>query len=472
MNPPSPAADTDGRVLSLVRRHGWNATSFQVLQPGFHYFFDGDGDANVDAGCVAYVDTGRAWVAAGAPLCAPHRLGAVAERFVAAARAAGRRPCFFGTEARFGEASATTGGPPLRSLLIGEQAVWDPAGWEQTVATTASLREQLRRGRAKGVRVRATSAAELADPTSPVHAPARALVARWLRTRELAPMGFLVDVDPLNMRDDHRLYLAEAGGRLVGLLAASPIFARRGWLLQALVRAPDAPNGTAELLVDEAMRAAAAGDDALVTLGLAPLAGQVAWPLRAARSAGATLYNFEGLRAFRAKLRPSRWDPVYLVFPASQGIATTVTDVLAAFARGRLLRFGLETLLRGPAVVVRLLALALVPWTVALALAPAARWFPSPALKWGWVAFDVLLVVALLSLARRWRAPLARLVTAAVGFDAVVTAAQAAVWNAPRIASAGAAVVTLAAVLAPALAFVVLWRARRRRLDAGGSGAG
>jgi hypothetical protein len=27
-------------------------------------------------------------------------------------------------------------------------------------------------------------------------------------------------------------------------------------------------------------------------------------------------------------------------------------------------------------------------------------------------------------------------------------------------------------VLAPALAFVVLWRARRRRLDAGGGGAG
>jgi len=467
VNPVSTSPETDGRVLSLVRRHGWNATSFQVLQPGFHYFFDGHGDD--DDGCVAYVDTGRAWVAAGAPLCAPHRLGAVAERFLAAAHAAGRRPCFFGTEARFGEA-VVAAGPPLRSLLIGEQAVWDPAGWEQTVAAAPSLREQLRRGRAKGVRVRASSAAELADAASPDHAPARALVARWLRTRELAPMGFLVDVDPLNMRDDHRLYLAEAGGRLVGLLAASPIFARRGWLLQALVRAPDAPNGTAELLVDEAMRAAAGGDDALVTLGLAPLAGQVAWPLRAARSAGATLYNFEGLRAFRAKLRPSRWDPVYLVFPERQGVAATVTDVLAAFARGRLLGFGLETLLRGPAVVVRLLALALVPWTLALAFTPAARWFPSPALKWGWVAFDALLVVALLSLARRWRHRLARLVTAAVAFDAVVTAGEAALWNVPRISTAGAAVVTLAALLAPALAFIVLWRARRRRLHDGGMG--
>ena len=42
------------QVLALVRRFGWNATSFQVLEPGFRYFFLDD-----DA-CVAYVDTGRA----------------------------------------------------------------------------------------------------------------------------------------------------------------------------------------------------------------------------------------------------------------------------------------------------------------------------------------------------------------------------------------------------------------------------
>jgi len=25
-------------VVALVRRYGWNATSFQVLEPGYHYF--------------------------------------------------------------------------------------------------------------------------------------------------------------------------------------------------------------------------------------------------------------------------------------------------------------------------------------------------------------------------------------------------------------------------------------------------
>jgi len=47
----------EGGAVSVLKRFGWNATSFQVLEPGFQYWFDGE-----DA-CVAYVDTGRAWVA-------------------------------------------------------------------------------------------------------------------------------------------------------------------------------------------------------------------------------------------------------------------------------------------------------------------------------------------------------------------------------------------------------------------------
>ena len=35
------------RALELLKRYGWNATSFQSLEPGFRHWFDPDGD-----GCV------------------------------------------------------------------------------------------------------------------------------------------------------------------------------------------------------------------------------------------------------------------------------------------------------------------------------------------------------------------------------------------------------------------------------------
>ena len=45
------------RLLGLLRRHGWNSTSFQVIEPECRYWFDPDSDA-----AVAYLDTGFARV--------------------------------------------------------------------------------------------------------------------------------------------------------------------------------------------------------------------------------------------------------------------------------------------------------------------------------------------------------------------------------------------------------------------------
>jgi phosphatidylglycerol lysyltransferase len=438
-------------VLRLVRRYGWNATSFQVLEPGFSYFFLDD-----DA-CVAYVDTGRAWVAAGAPLADDARMAAVAWSFVGAARAADRRACFFAAEERF------TTLVPLRTLLVGEQPVWDPAGWTEVLGRNRSLREQLRRARAKGVRVRTVDPAQLSAPGDPIRVSMIELAERWLHARELAPMGFLAQVAPLSLLPDQRVFLAEQGDRLVALLSVAPVFGRRGWLLQNLLRSPDAPNGTAEALINQAMLEAVDKGLTFVTLGLAPLAGEVRAPLRLARRVGAPLYNFEGLRAFKSKLRPTRWEPIFLSFPAGTGPFRAVVEVLAAFARGGLLQFGFRTLLRGPAVIVNLLAMLLVPWTLLLATADSSRWFPYPAIKWAWVCFDALLAAGLFALRARWRPGLARLLTLIIAADAALTALEGAWWNASRATTAVTWLLLLSAVAAPALACIVVGRASSRR---------
>ena len=86
----------------------------------------------------------------------------------------------------------------------------------------------------------------------------------------------------------------------------------------------------------------------------------------------------------QGQLQPTRWDRIFLSFPTTTSPTRALADVLGAFASGGLLRFGLRTLLRGPAVVVSLLAVLLVPWTVLLAVVDNHRWFPHPGLKWAW----------------------------------------------------------------------------------------
>jgi phosphatidylglycerol lysyltransferase len=443
------------RALALVRRYGYNATSFQTLEEGYQYFFHGDG-------CVAYVDTGRAWVVAGAPIAPLEAIRDVLVAFLAAANAARRRACLFATEQRL----LNVAGDALVSFRIGEQPVWDPACWSQILQRRRSLREQLRRARAKGLQVRAVTQAELVG--GPTRTGIERVAARWLKARGMAPLDFLVRLELFSFPEERRCFVAEQGTRIVGVAGVVPVPARGGWLVEDLLRDPAAPNGTAESLFDAVMRWAHEEGSHWLTLGLAPLAGDVSPLLRAARRGGRAFYDFRGLRSYKAKLEPQEWLPIFLSYPRGQSAWRSLLDALWAFTQSGFLGFGLRTLLRGPVAVVRLLTLLLFPWIALLALAPAERWFGTPLLKWGWVLFDSLVACGLLRfLYKRSTAsltPLAVLVT----LDALLTPLQAALWNVPRATSALDYAIIVVACVAPLLASVVLWGARSVRLNPAG----
>jgi hypothetical protein len=103
-----------------------------------------------------------------------------------------------------------------------------------------------------------------------------------------------------------------------------------------------------------------------------------------------------------------------------------------------------------------------VPWTVALAVAPTATWFPSRAVQMGWVGFDVLMVGGLFWLSARWRKGLATALATLATADATLTLYEAVVFYAPRAKGALHWLVIGAAVLAPTAASIFLWRSRGR----------
>jgi len=85
---------------------------------------------------------------------------------------------------------------------------------------------------------------------------------------------------------------------------------------------------------------------------------------------------------------------------------------------------------------------------------------PSPAWQWGWVGFDVVLAVSLLTLSYRWRATLADVVATAVTCDALVTVVQAIAFDVPRRRGPLDLVVVAVAISAPTIAATLLWNAR------------
>jgi phosphatidylglycerol lysyltransferase len=243
-------------------------------------------------------------------------------------------------------------GGALKAVKVGEQPVWDPSDWAQTLSRRRSVREQLRRARAKGVSVRELSRAELEN--SQIRAEIGSVARRWLEGHRLPPLGFLLQLElfnrsgspgsPVNFAQERRCFVAELGGRIVGVAGVVPVPARSGWFVEDLLRDPESPSGTGELLVDAAMRGAAAAGSRWLTLGLAPLAGDVAPLLLVARHGGELLYGFEGLRRYKAKLEPRSWHPLYVAYPPEQRGIRSLLDAWNAFTGTGLIGFGWRAL--------------------------------------------------------------------------------------------------------------------------------
>ena len=142
---------------------------------------------------------------------------------------------------------------------------------------------------------------------------------------------------------------------------------------------------------------------------------------------------------------------------------------MSAFARGGLFAFGMRTLMRAPAVVMRVLAVLLVPWVLLLASPLSAAWFPSNAWRWGWVGFDVVVGVALYRLSERWHPRLADVLASAITLDAAVTLVQAVAFDWPRHKNPLGAAVIVVAVVAPTFAAALLWSGRAHRREQAGA---
>jgi phosphatidylglycerol lysyltransferase len=398
-------------MLALLERFGHGPTSFQTLEQGCSYWFDGPCEAGA-----AYVDVRGHRVVVGMPVADPAELMAVTARFVAEADQAGRRAVFFGVERVFLEGLAQTG-QPHDAVQLAEQPDWQPAGYHVQGPTRRQLRAQLNRARNKGVVVRRVQPEELARHPGSLRAEIELVLDRWLASRRMSVMRFMVDLEPFTFPEARRYYVAEQGDKPVGFLAAVPVFARDGWFFEDVIRVPDAPNGTADLLIHTALEDAREHGDAYVTLGMSPLAGVHADPGRhrllrrvlvLSRRHLGPLYRFEGVRRFKARFHPDGWTPQFMVVCPPRVGPRAFEAVLRAFAGVGLLSFGFDTVRRGLARVsarwwalgLRLLATLLIPWTVLLALVDGQRWFGDTSIQWAWVSFDTAYCVALFWLAR------------------------------------------------------------------------
>jgi phosphatidylglycerol lysyltransferase len=327
-------------------QHGWNATAYQIVNPGIQHWFAEHGDA-----VIGYVSASRTRVVAGAPVCAIERLRDVTREFERDAFANHQGVVYFGAEKRLEDRFRDSSNHSM--ALLGAQPAWNPSSWLAIAESHSSLRAQFNRAINKGVFVEEWTPRQAATSRNLGH-----VLERWLSGRSLPPLHFLVEPSTLERLDDRRVFVArrrQTAGTITNPIVAfavlSPVPARSGWLVEQFPRIPDAPNGTIELLMREAVRTVAREAAKYLTLGLAPLAQrdviehamEPRWLrviLGIMRDHGRRFYNFEGLERFKSKFGPDRWEPVYAIQNRSRFSPRALYAIAGAFASGSPIRLG------------------------------------------------------------------------------------------------------------------------------------
>ncbi|MFL6228247.1 MAG: phosphatidylglycerol lysyltransferase domain-containing protein [Pyrinomonadaceae bacterium] len=317
--------DPTGGLLRLQTLYGYNAHSLVSVAPGARLWSSPEID-----GAIIYGEFGRVWLAAGDPLARPEDAAELARQFVAAAKRRRRIAAFIPATERFARLAVAGG---MCAVKVGAAPYFDLKTWEPRGDRAKKMRAGINQAGRAGIKVEVVT--EVGDE---LRRETAALCRTWLRTRRAASgFSWLLALDPFRHAAHKKFYAArDSGGRLVGLLAASVIPARDGWYLEDVLRLPDAPPGTADLLVVEVLRRLRDEGASLATLGTSPLAPDGADDIstrghsptrRALRLVGArmgTFYNFAGVRRFKAKFAPSFWESEYVLVPRGASIPPRV----------------------------------------------------------------------------------------------------------------------------------------------------
>ncbi len=357
-------------ISKHILKYGHNFTSVVTLYTGFKYFkkyrshnrLQELGGSKELVGVIAYVETPTAWVAAGDPICEENLAREMIVDFVKMARKISKICIFLPTSKKNAALARKMG---FTVFEIGKNP------WISLNTVSPTVKEQYlqklhvaRQLHAKGAIV------ERFDPlqiTTRERLELDSIAAQWLRSKKTIPLAFLNQVKPWSLVRVKRYYRVLFHGQQIGFLAAIPIPVTNSWYLIDLIRSPQSPLGTTELLVIEAidlLKKEGANEVTLGTSVLVPVTGQE----RELHKIGYRIsnfmfdhfnffYGFKSLYQYKDKFETTHWEPVYLIsssrffgIRASYGIIRAlfgkpVTTILATAFFKALAQFDLAAVL-------------------------------------------------------------------------------------------------------------------------------
>jgi phosphatidylglycerol lysyltransferase len=225
----------------------------------------------------------------------------------------------------------------LTFVKLGEEARVPLARFELEGPSRKVFRNAVHRADREGVGFRVLEREQVAA----VLPELRAVSDDWLARRGASEKGFSLGSFDEQYVSRFPAAVIEAGGRIVAFATVWPGAGHCELSVDLMRYLEAAPKYAMELLFARLLLWGAEQGYAWFNLGMAPLSGLEASPLaplwarlgRLVYRRGESLYNFQGLRAFKEKFDPV-WEPRYLAYPGGLSLPGVMADVSALIAGG------------------------------------------------------------------------------------------------------------------------------------------
>jgi phosphatidylglycerol lysyltransferase len=277
---------------------------------------------------------GRTLVALGDPVGAPESARGLVRAFLERADDVDGLPVFYQVRKEWLHLYADYG---LTFVKLGEEARVPLAGFSLEGTARKHLRATMNRLEREGYEFRVVP---------PEEVPARLEALRevsddWLQAKGTAEKGFSLGFFDAAYLARFPVATIERAGRVVAFANVWPGPGRVELSADLMRYRRDAPPGAMDGLIVHLMRWGRAQGYEWFNLGMAPLSGLEAsavaplWVRLASYlyEHGERYYNFQGLRAYKAKFDPV-WDPRYLAYPGGFALPRVLADVTALIAGG------------------------------------------------------------------------------------------------------------------------------------------
>lgn len=281
-----------------------------------------------------YAVQGRSWVVLGDPVGPPAEHAGLIREFLERCDDFAGVPVFYEIGASGLHLYADFG---LRFVKIGEAARVDLQRFTLENRAGYRHRQALKRVEKAGATFRVLSPDEVLARLPEL----RRVSEDWLAERSTAEKGFSLGFFDEAYVARFPVAIIERGNEILAFANIWSGAGRAELSLDLMRHGHDAPSGIMESLVVHLMLWGQQHGYRYFVLGMAPLSGfetssaASLWNRLGAfvYEYGEAIYNFQGLRAFKAKFHPD-WEPHYLAYPGGLRLPRIMADVSALIAGG------------------------------------------------------------------------------------------------------------------------------------------